>query len=380
MRDALQPYYWRFQLVGWGLFCLLNQVWGYLLLEGVLDYFLLDFLLSWFSLSMGSHVIFTWADRNGWLAMSPGMLWARVLGACLVMGHLCVLPNILFYQSSIVPIPDQMQQLLSILEFQQVSMTYLVVSGGVMAGIKFTLWFLIVWVIYQQKQGVKLRGRQRVLELELQNAQMDQLRQQLNPHFLFNCLNSIRAMIHIDRDASSRMVDELTRILRYTLQKSDDCVALSEELNVVDSYLSLEQVRLGDRLEVQRNISPAAMDFRLPSFLLQTLVENAIKHGISQRIRGGRVDLEGSVNERGLTLVIRNDGELNREAAGLGIGLNNSRERLRLLYGRDDLLSIRQEGSLVVSTLRIPAGEQANPLAETQAEAPAERPALNRHA
>jgi two-component system sensor histidine kinase AlgZ len=187
-------------------------------------------------------------------------------------------------------------------------------------------------------------------------------------------------MIHIDRDASSRMVDELTRILRYTLQKSDDCVALSEELNVVDSYLSLEQVRLGDRLEVQRNISPAAMDFRLPSFLLQTLVENAIKHGISQRIRGGRVDLEGSVNERGLTLVIRNDGELNREAAGLGIGLNNSRERLRLLYGRDDLLSIRQEGSLVVSTLRIPAGEQANPLAETQAEAPAERPALNRHA
>ena len=132
---------------------------------------------------------------------------------------------------------------------------------------------------------------------------------------------------------------------------------------MVDSYLSLEQARLGDRLQVKRTISPAAMEFRLPPFLLQTLVENAIKHGISQRIRGGRVDLEGSVNERGLTLVIRNDGELNREAAGLGIGLNNSRERLRLLYGRDDLLSIRQEGALVVSTLRIPA--------EARAEAPA---------
>ena len=359
MREALQPYYWRFQLVGWGLFCLLNQVWGYLLLEGVLGYFLLDFLLSWFSLAMGSHVIFTLADRNGWLAMSASRLWARVLCACLVMGHLCVLPNIALYNSSIVPIPDQMWQLLSILEYQQISMTYLVVSGGVMAGIKQTLWFLVVWVIFQQKQGVKLRGLQRVLELELQNAQMDQLRQQLNPHFLFNCLNSIRALIHIDKDASSRMVDELTHILRYTLQKSDERVALSEELKVVDCYLSLEKARLGERLEVQRNIAPAAMNFRLPPFLLQTLVENAIKHGISQRIRGGRVDIEGWVNERGLTLVIRNDGELNHEAAGLGIGLNNSRERLRLLYGRDDLLSIRQEGSLVVSTLRIPADAPA---------------------
>ncbi len=375
MREALQPYYWRFQLVGWGLFCLLNQVWGYLLLEGVLGYFLVDFVLSWLSLLMGSHVIVTWSDGNGWLAMSAGKLWARVLGACLVMGHLSVLPNILFYQSSIVTMPDQMQQLLAILEYQQVSMTYLVVSGGVMAGIKLTLWFLIVWVIYQQKQGVKLRGRQRVLELELQNAQMDQLRQQLNPHFLFNCLNSIRAMIHIDKDASSRMVDELTQILRYTLQKSDERVALSEELKVVDSYLSLEKARLGDRLEVQRNIALAALDFRMPPFLLQNLVENAIKHGISQRIRGGRVDLEGSVSERGLTLVIRNDGELNHEAAGLGIGLNNSRERLRLLYGRDDLLSIRQDGSLVVSTLRIPADEAV----ETPAEAPAEGPAAIRH-
>jgi two-component system LytT family sensor kinase len=375
MREALQPYYWRFQIVGWALFCLLNQVWGYLLLEGVLGYFLIDFLLSWFSLLLGSHVVFELADRNAWLAMSASRLWARVLCACLVMGHLCVLPNIVFYQSSIVLIPDQMQQLLSILEFQQVSMAYMVVSGGFLAGVKLTLWFLIVWVIYQQKQGLKLRGRQRVLELELQNAQMDQLRQQLNPHFLFNCLNSIRAMIHIDKDASSRMVDELTRILRYTLQKSDDCVALSEELEVVDSYLSLEQARLGDRLQVKRTISAAAMDFRMPPFLLQTLVENAIKHGISQRIRGGRVDLEGSVSERGLTLVIRNDGELNRDAAGLGIGLNNSRERLRLLYGRDDLLSIRQEGSLVVSTLLVPAEARA----ETQDEKRAEAPAVMRH-
>jgi two-component system LytT family sensor kinase len=355
MREALHPYYWRFQLIGWGLFCLLNQVWGYLLLEGVLGYFLLDFLLSWFSLSMGSHLIFTWADHNGWLAMRPGMLWARVLGACLVMGHLCVLPNILFYQSSIVPIPDQMRQVLSILEYQQISVTYLVVSGGVMAGIKQTLWFLIVWVIYQQKQAARMKGKQRVLELELQNAQLDQLRQQLNPHFLFNCLNSIRAMIHIDKDASSRMVDELTHILRYTLQKSDERVALSEELKVVESYLSLEKARLGERLEIGRNIQPGAMQFQMPPFLLQTLVENAVKHGISPRLRGGKVELDIAPEGLGLRLVIRNDGQLNSEAAGLGIGLTNSRQRLRLLYGRDDLLSIRQEGDKVISSLLIPA-------------------------
>ena len=362
MRDALQPYYWRFQLIGWGLFCLLNQVWGYLMFEAVLGYFLPDLLLSWSSLVIASHLMFVWADRNGWLAMSPGRLWARVLGGCLVMGHVFVLPNILFYQSSIVPIPEAIQQILTLANYKELPLPLLVVSGGVMAGIKLILWFLIVWVIYQQKQGVKMRGRQRVLELELQSAQMNQLRQQLNPHFLFNCLNSIRALIHIDKDESSRMVDELTRILRYTLQKSDERVALSEELKVVDSYLSLEKARLGNRLEVERHIEPEAMDFQLPPFLLQTLVENAIKHGISQRIAGGRVELDASVDDKGLKLVIRNDGELNNEAAGLGIGLNNSRERLRLLYGRDDLLSIEHDGKTVISNLRIPA--EAVPQAE----------------
>ncbi len=354
MRDALQPYYWQFQLVGWGLFCLLNQVWGYFLFEGVFSYFLLDFLLSWTSSVIASHVTFVWADQKGWLAMSPGRLWARVLGGCLMMGHLCIMPNILFYQSTVMPIPDEIQQVLGLLNYQDLPLTFLIVSGGVTAGIKQVLWFLIVWVIYQQKQGVKLMGRQRVLELELQNAQMDQLRQQLNPHFLFNCLNSIRAMIHIDKDESSRMVDELTRILRYTLQKSDERVTLSEEMKVVDSYLSLEQARLGDRLRVERNIRPEALDFELPPFLIQTLVENAIKHGISQRIAGGCVELDASVDANGLKLVVRNDGELNNEAAGLGIGLSNSRERLRLLYGRDDLLSIEHDGHCVISRLRIP--------------------------
>ena len=357
MRDALQPYYWRFQLVGWALFCVLSQAFSYFLFEEAIAYFVLEFLILWICGVLASHCILLWVDLRDWLSFGPAKLWLRVLGVCFLMGLLCSVPLLLFYLNTGAFMPDELRQVMAVLGNPDILV--LLASGSLVFGVKLTLWFLIVWVIYQQQLGARMINRQRTLELELQNAQLDQLRQQLNPHFLFNCLNSIRAMIHIDKDESSRMVDELTRILRYTLQKSDERVALSEELKVVDSYLSLEKARLGDRLEIERNIQAGAMDFRMPPFLLQTLVENAIKHGISQRIRGGRVELDVSVDEAGLKLLISNDGELNNEAAGLGIGLNNSRERLRLLYGRDDLFSIRQDGSKVISSLQIPADAPA---------------------
>jgi two-component system LytT family sensor kinase len=353
MRDALHPYYWRFQLLGWALFCLLSQLSGYFLFEAAPTYYVLEFLIQWVSGVLASHCIFVWAEHRNWLSLRPGMLWPRVAGVCLLMGLVCSVPINWFYRASSTLMPEGLRQMLVLLEYPDFSV--LLLSGGFLVGIKLMLWFLVVWVIYQQQLGARMISRQRTLELELQNAQLDQLRQQLKPHFLFNCMNSIRAMIHIDKDASSRMVDELTHILRYTLQASEERVSLSEELKAVDAYLSLEQARLGDRLKIEKSFQPSALDFQLPPFLVQTLVENAIKHGISQRIAGGQVHLDAAVDIEGLRLTISNDGELNDHADGLGIGLKNSRRRLQLLYGRDDLLAVRQQGGTVIASLRIPA-------------------------
>ncbi|HKX54709.1 MAG TPA: histidine kinase [Xanthomonadales bacterium] len=353
MRDALKPYYWRFQLVGWALFCVLSQAFSYFLFEEAIVYFVLEFLILWTCGVLASHSIFLWADLRDWLSFGPAKLWPRVLGVCFVMGLLCSVPLLMFYLNTGAFMPEELRQVMAVLGNPDILV--MLASGSLVFGVKLTLWFLVVWVIYQQQLSARMISRQRTLEFELQNAQLDQLRQQLKPHFLFNCMNSIRAMIHIDRDASSRMVDELTHILRYTLKTSEERVPLSEELKAVDSYLSLEQARLGDRLKLEKRIQTSALDFPLPPFLVQTLVENAIKHGISQRIAGGSLQLDAAVDADGLTVTISNDGELNSHAAGLGIGLNNSRRRLQLLYGRDDLLAIQQRGGAVVATLSIPA-------------------------
>lgn len=355
MRDALHPYYWRFQLLGWALFSLLSQLSSFFLFEAAVAYYFLEFLIQWVCGVLASHCIFLWAEQRDWLSLGPAKLWPRVAGICFLMGFACSVPMNLFYRSSNALMPEGLRQMLDLVAFSDSSLLLLLVSGAFVVGFKLMLWFLVVWVIYQQQLGARMISRQRTLELELQNAQLDQLRQQLKPHFLFNCMNSIRAMIHIDRDASSRMVDELTHILRYTLKTSEERVPLAEELKAVDSYLSLEQARLGDRLKLDKRVHPSALDFPLPPFLVQTLVENAIKHGISQRIAGGSLQLDAAADADGLTVTISNDGELNSHAAGLGIGLNNSRRRLQLLYGRDDLLAIQQRGGTVVASLRIPA-------------------------
>lgn len=352
MQDALYPYYWRFQLFGWAFFCALYLFSSVALFEGAYSYLILEFLTEWLCQLGASHAIFLLTDTRGWLALRVDLLWIRVIGACMIAGVLCAVPALLLYSVAHPLMPAALQEVTSMLGFGLTPM--IVVAAAITYGTRLLFWFLLIWVIYQQKQGALISARQRSLELELHSSQLHQLRQQLRPHFLFNCLNSIRAMIHIDKDQSSQMVDELSHILRYTLHATEERVSLDRELKAVDSYLNLEQVRLGPRLKVTRNIDPAALGFELPPLLLQTLVENAVKHGISQRVEGGLVTLNAQRNQAGLDVQVSNDGELSTHASGLGIGLNNSRQRLQLLYGRDDLFSITQEGGSVVARLHLP--------------------------
>jgi len=353
MREALHPYYWRFQILGWGFFCVLGQIYTLFIFDSAVGYFLIDMVMQWFSLVVVSHLIVVWSDRQRWLRFSGWMLWARVLVACFIGGLLCGVPSLLAIYSLQSWLPAELRNVLDVIITSNIALR--VFSSATQFGIKLMLWYLVVWMIYQQQAGARLTAQQQTMNLELQSTRLENLRQQLKPHFLFNCLNSIRAMIHINKDKASEMVGELTDILRYALQAPGDRVAMSEELRVVDSYLSLEKARLGERLQIEKQIDPAALDILLPSLLLQTLVENAIRHGISQLARGGTLKLEANRDSSGVTIVVRNDGSLNSTAGGFGVGLKNGRQRLKLLYGRDDLLQVVGEGGQVVSTLLIPA-------------------------
>jgi two-component system sensor histidine kinase AlgZ len=190
-------------------------------------------------------------------------------------------------------------------------------------------------------------------QLEARQAQLDLLRSQLNPHFVFNCLNSVRALISEDPGRAQEAVTELASLLRYTLAADRvTTVSLAEELAVVQAYLGLERIRFEERLEVSLDVDPRAHEARIPPMLVQTLVENAIKHGVAQQPRGGTVRVSGRLDGAGLRLQVRNPGLLGR---GTGVGLDNARQRLRLLYGDRARLSLAAEATGVLAEVFVPA-------------------------
>jgi sensor histidine kinase YesM len=200
-----------------------------------------------------------------------------------------------------------------------------------------------LWLaIYLGVQGAR---RRRAAELDalrtkvlIREASLRSLQQQLNPHFLFNCLNSLRGMIDEDSKRAQAMVTRLAELLRSSLrQDQQGLISVGEELTTVNAYLELESVRFEERLRIKQEIDPQALLALVPPMLLQGLVENAIKHGISQLISGGELEVRIRRNAEQLQVDVCNTGNL-RGNNGAGIGLANARERLRLLYGvRADL-------------------------------------------
>ncbi|HMY74388.1 MAG TPA: histidine kinase, partial [Blastocatellia bacterium] len=189
-----------------------------------------------------------------------------------------------------------------------------------------------------------------------QQAQLELLRYQLNPHFLFNALNSIRASVDEDRQRAKRMITEFSEFLRYSLLSANAAaIPLREELAAIRNYLAIEQIRFEDKLQVQYDIDPAAEDFPLPGFLIHPLVENAVKHGMEQsaplklniaaRAKGDRLFVE--VANSGSRLTAQANGN------GLGIGLRNIQERLAQLYPGHSRFEIGETGGWVRAVIEI---------------------------
>lgn len=181
------------------------------------------------------------------------------------------------------------------------------------------------------------------LQTELVRAQLHSLKIQLQPHFLFNTLNSISALMHIDVKAADRMISELSDLLRLSLENRDlQESTVRQELDFVQGYLRIEQTRFSDRLTVVFGIDPETYDAKLPHMLIQPLAENAIRHGIAKRSLGGRIEIASRRRGNQLVISIVDNGPgfdlASLPAARSGVGLKNTRERLRKLYGDEQQL------------------------------------------
>jgi len=203
----------------------------------------------------------------------------------------------------------------------------------------------------------------------LLRARMDALSSQINPHFLFNTLNTVSALIRIDPDTARGVVLKLSNILRRLLRKHETFVPLREELSFIDDYLDIEVARFGhDNLDIVKEIDEVTLETFIPSMLLQPMVENSLKHGLAPKLEGGRILLRTTSKNGRLQIEIADNGvgiseEKMPHVYVEGIGLSNVRERLRVLYGEDFQLDIESsEGQ--GTTIRIDVPELAPAIPE----------------
>ena len=223
-----------------------------------------------------------------------------------------------------------------------------------------TYW-IILFAYYAFDYYVKYRDRElraSQLETRLSQAQLQALKMQLNPHFLFNVLNTISSLMYTDIEAADAMMSRLSELLRLTLEKdASQEVTLAEEMALLERYLDIERIRFEDRLRVTVNVDPATLEARVPNFSLQPLVENAIRHGIAPRPEGGRLTIEATQGDGMLEIRLRDDGpglqphgETGAAPRREGIGIANTRARLIELYGsahRFEMINVPEGGLLV---------------------------------
>jgi len=216
---------------------------------------------------------------------------------------------------------------------------------------------LLIWLWKFVAEKKETENRQAISEKLLKEAELNRLRQQLQPHFLFNSLNSISALVVTRPQEARKMIQQLSEFLRGTLQKEENrLIPLSAEIQQLELYLEIEKVRFGHRLVTQIRIDEGAENLQLPVLILQPIVENAIKFGLYDITGEVTIQLEAKIAPEGLLVKVTNpfDPETIDHKPGTGFGLESVQRRLFLLYSRNDLLSISRENKLFITSILIP--------------------------
>lgn len=339
--------YWLCQITGWSLYTvstiLLSAAFGV--------YSWSNFASQILSCGMGlilTHLFRLYVRRHGWLRLSLPSLVPRIVAVCVcgaIMWMLLMMPILMF-----------------VFQFFTFSEIKTEISFVTVFNWSATLliWSLIYFGFHYVENYKKTEVEKWKLEAAVKEAELRALKSQMNPHFIFNCLNNLRGLIVEDPERAQTVVTQLASILRYSLQAGDtETVTLEEELQTVSDYLALEAARLEERLKVKMDIDPASLKILVPVMLVQTLVENGIKYGVATRPKGGEIILMSRINDATLEIQVTNSGQFNETSNGNGVGLKNSRDRLKLLFGGAASVTIRNASSdSVTAKIEIPIGRE----------------------
>lgn len=346
MNRTVVSRYWSFQIFGWAVFALINIFFASLF-DQLTNYMLIRLL---FFLEVGlffSHLMRETIHRAAILmkALQHQVFYFIILTIVFaILAALIQTPFEIVCNLRIMNVPEDVAfHLLFFRSFSTYSLLFFIWSS---------IYFMYHYVMKSRKQQMDtLKLETLVKELELKT-----IKAHINPHFIFNSLNSIRALIDENPSRARTAITELSNILRSSLNaEKGETVSFDEELKIVKDYLALENMRFEDRLEVEYVVDEETLSQQVPPMMLQTLVENAIKHGISKQIRGGMVKITSDIKGNYHELSVQNTGHLNGGANKTGFGLSSTQDRLSLLYGSKAKFEIKQlNPSLVEARVLIP--------------------------
>jgi sensor histidine kinase YesM len=338
--------YWVFQIAGWSLYNI-NEVFQYSQLYGYDNSMILNALVNILLSILLTHIFRIIVKKFNWTILNLSQLAIRLGLGVLLMTTIMVAANI--------PLDAEYTGVL--LNESPI----LVIEYFINLAKPLTVWALF-YMFYNYSEEKRSREIEEIkLKSSIRETEAKVLRAQMNPHFMFNALNSIRALVLEDPTRAQQGITQLSNILRSSLLADRrKTVALKEELRTIEDYLALEKVRYEERLQTKWDIDPDTLNIQVPPMMLQTLVENAIKHGVQKALNWGFVEINTSLTENKLYIKIRNTGQLqgteSKSEAG-GFGLKNTAQRLDLLYGSEASFKIYQEDSLTVcAEIMIPLG------------------------
>ena len=339
-----QKLYWSLQLGGWAFYAIVQIAASVIAAEGLgvstqrIIFFGYEAVFCLLLTHGYRHYINKWK----WLGLGMPRLIPKVIVT------VCVLGAIMYFLR--IPISFPLRMYSKEVAFDPENIFW----GSLYYVIIFFLWSILYFIYnYFERYNKSLKLEAYAREIELNN-----LKSQLNPHFIFNALNSVRALVDENPEKSKLAINQLSSILRNSLVADKrGLTRFKEELKVVKDYLGLESIRFEERLRTEFIIDPLSTDFLVPPLMIQTLVENGIKHGISRLTEGGLIQIKTVVEKNILSIQIRNSGRyingIKRTTGGLG--LENTKQRLKLIYGGSASFRILTENdSFVLTEIKIP--------------------------
>ena len=339
MIDNKQRLYWSLQFGGWTFYVIVQLITTIIASGGQrvstqrLIFLIYEGLFCLFLTSTLRNSINKWR----WLFLSMGLLIPRVILSVFLLGFIMYFLRIPvsiplgLYNSKIAFAPDN------------------ILGQTIFYAIIFFIWCVLYFIYnYFERYNKSLKLEASMKEIELNN-----LKAQLNPHFIFNALNSIRALVDENPTKSKLAINQLSSILRNSLVKEKrGLTPFDDELKIVKDYLGLEGIRFEERLRTEFEIAPESNEFLVPPLMIQTLVENGVKHGIAKLTEGGLIQMKTTVENNFLRIQIRNSGQYinGGKKAYSGLGLENTRQRLALIYGDQASFKILTENNGFVLT------------------------------